>query len=158
VSEANRLREALPPDVQATLLAHEKAGTTDSQAYRDATKVFNEKHVCRIVPMPDEVARTFAAIDEDPTVYHTMNGPNEFHVIGSLRHWSVIDRLDAIEVPTLLISGRFDEATPACVQPFADRIRDVRWRVFEHSSHMPHVEEKELCLSVVGEFLDANDR
>jgi len=156
VREANRLREALPPDVQATLLEHEATGNYDTQAYRDATKVFNEKHVCRVVPMPEEVARTFAAIDEDPTVYHTMNGPNEFHVVGTLRNWTVIDRLGAISVPTLLISGRHDEATQACVQPFADRIKDVRWRIFEHSSHMPHVEEKELCLGVVGDFLDAH--
>ena len=30
VQEANRLREALPPEVQATLLRHEKDGTTNS--------------------------------------------------------------------------------------------------------------------------------
>jgi len=158
VSEANRLREALPPEVQATLLAHEAAGTTDTQAYKDAVKVFNERHVCRVVPMPDEVARTFAAIDADPTVYHTMNGPSEFHVIGTMRNWTIVDRLAAIDVPTLLISGRYDEATAACVQPFADRIKDVRWQIFENSSHMPHVEEKELCLATVGDFLEKHDQ
>jgi L-proline amide hydrolase len=120
-------------------------------------KVFNEKHVCRVVPMPDEVARTFAAIEEDPTVYHTMNGPSEFHVVGTLKTWSVIDRLHAINVPVLLISGHYDEATRPTVQPYADNIPDVRWQIFEHSSHMPHVEETELCLKVVGEFLAAND-
>jgi L-proline amide hydrolase len=72
------------------------------------------------------VARTFAAIETDPTLYTTMNGPSEFHVVGTLRTWSVIDRLDRIEVPVLLISGRYDEATPATVQPYADRIKDVR--------------------------------
>jgi L-proline amide hydrolase len=157
VSEANRLRAELPPEVQATLLAHEAAGTTDTQAYKDAVKVFNERHVCRVVPMPDEVARTFAAIDADPTVYHTMNGPSEFHVIGTMRNWTIIDRLDSIDVPTFLISGHFDEATPAVVQPFADRIKDVRWRIFENSSHMPHVEEKALCLAAVGDFLEQHD-
>ena len=93
----------------------------------------------------------------DPTVYHTMNGPNEFHVVGTLKDWSVIDRLHLIEVPTLLVSGRYDEATPETVQPFADRIPDVRWHIFEHSSHMPHVEEEELYLRVVGDFLDSTD-
>jgi L-proline amide hydrolase len=157
ISEANRLRDDLPQEVQATLLEHEAAGTTDTKEYKDAVKVFYERHVCRVVPIPDEVARTFAAIDEDPTVYHTMNGPSEFHVIGSLKGWSIIDRLGAIEVPTLLISGRYDEATPATVQPYADNIRGARWRVFENSSHMPHVEEKALCLKVVGDFLEEAD-
>jgi L-proline amide hydrolase len=154
VSEANRLRELLPPEVQKTLLAHEAAGTTGDAEYREAEKVFNDRHVCRIVPNPPEVAESFALIDADPTVYHTMNGPNEFHVVGTLRDWSVIDRLDRIVAPTLLVSGRYDEATEATVQPFADHIPDVRWEIFPHSSHMPHVEEEDAYIRLVGTFLD----
>ena len=96
-------------------------------------------------------------MEADPTVYHTMNGPSEFHVIGTLKRWSIVDRLDRIAVPTLLISGRHDEATPAVVQPFADRIKDVRWEIFENSAHLPHIEETARCLRVVGDFLDAHD-
>jgi len=154
---ANELREKLPSDVQATLLAHEKAGTTGSAEYAKAVRVFYDRHVCR-VPWPPEVARTFAAIEEDPTVYHTMNGPSEFHVVGNLKSWSIIDKLDRIQAPTLLISGRHDEATKATVQPYADHIPDVRWTIFENSSHMPHVEETERCLQVVGEFLAQHDK
>lgn len=157
VAEANRLREALPPEVQAALLQHEAAGTTDTPEYQRAMMAFYARHVCRVQPMPAEVQRTFDAIAEDPTVYYTMNGPSEFHVIGTLKTWSIIDRLDRILCPVLLISGRHDEATPACVQPFADRIKKVRWTIFEHSSHMPHVEEKEDCLKAVGDFLDETD-
>jgi L-proline amide hydrolase len=157
IREANRLRAALPPDVQATLLRHEQAGTIDSAEYASASRVFYDRHVCRVVPWPPEVARTFAAVDADPTVYRSMNGPTEFHVVGTLKNWSVIDRLDRIAVPVLLVSGRHDEATPATVQPFADHIPDVRWRIFEESSHMPHVEEKAACLAAVAEFLDARD-
>jgi L-proline amide hydrolase len=157
LAEAARLRKELPPEVQATLLEHEAAGTTDHPDYRAAEQVFNARHVCRVVPNPPEVAATFAAIDADPTVYHTMNGPNEFHVIGTMKDWTVIDRLDRICVPTLLVSGRYDEATPATVQPYADRIPDVRWTVFEQSSHMPHVEEEDEYLRTVGAFLDQHD-
>jgi L-proline amide hydrolase len=158
VSEANKLREALPAEVQATLLRHEKAGTTSSPDYVKATRVFYDRHVCRVNPWPPEVARSFAALEEDPTVYLTMNGPSEFHTIGTLKHWSIVDRLHLIQAPTLLVSGKYDEATPACVQPFAERIKNVRWAKFEHSSHMPHVEETERYLKVVGEFLAAHDR
>jgi len=152
------LRAELPAEVQATLDRHEAAGTTDSAEYRAASQVFYARHVCRVQPMPVEVARTFAAIDADPTVYHAMNGPTEFHVIGSLRDWSVIERLPRIQVPTLLISGRHDEATPACVEPFDRLIPDARWRIFEHSSHMPHVEEREACMATVAVFLAELER
>jgi len=47
-----------------------------------------------------------------PPVYHTMSGPSEFHVIGSTKDWSSESRLRQIRAPTLVVSGRFDEATP----------------------------------------------
>jgi len=155
VEEANRLRQDLPPEVQATLLRHEAANTTASAEYLEASKVYERRHVCRIEPKPDDVVRNDRALIDDPTVYHTMNGPNEFHVVGTMKNWTIESRLHAITIPTLLISGRYDEATELCVQPFADNIPDVRWRIFENSSHMPHLEEKEACLAAVAEFLDA---
>ena len=74
-----------------------------------------------------------------------------------MKDWSIVGRLGTIDVPVLLVSGRHDEATQACVQPFADEIPDVRWTIFEDSSHMPHVEEKALCMATVGAFLNEND-
>jgi L-proline amide hydrolase len=155
--ECDRLRAELPAEVERTLREHEAAGTTDSPEYRAAEKVFNARHVCMIVPNPSEVLASDAKTAEDPTVYHTMNGPTEFHVVGTLQDWSVTDRLHQVTAPTLLVSGRHDEATPRTVQPFADHIPDVRWQIFEHSSHMPHIEEEELFLQVVGSFLDSTD-
>lgn len=154
---ANTLRDRLPDDVQATLLRHEEAGTTDSPEYAEAEKVFYDRHVCRVVPNPPEVTDSFAQIEQDPTVYHTMNGPSEFHVVGSLKDWSVVDRLDGIRVPTLVVAGAHDEAMPAVWQPFLDRIPDVRSHVFPESSHMPHVEEPEAFLDVVEAFLREHD-
>jgi L-proline amide hydrolase len=157
VEGTRQLRAALPAEVRDALDRHEADGTTGHPDYLAATQAFYDRHVCRVVPWPPEVARTFAAIDADPTVYHTMNGPNEFHVIGTLKDWTIIDRADRIAVPTLLVSGRHDEATEATVRPYADRIPDVRWEIFEDSSHMPHVEEEEAYLRLVGAFLDEND-
>jgi L-proline amide hydrolase len=156
VQEANKLRALLPPAVEATLLAHEAAGTTDSDAYNNAVQVFYDRHLCR-VPWPEELTASFAAMTADPTVYHTMNGPSEFHCIGTIRNWSIIDRLPKITAPTLLISGRHDEATETVVQPFADLIPNVRWTIFENSSHLPHIEETAGFMALVENFLDSND-
>ncbi len=150
---AASLRANLPQHVQAELTRHEKNGTIEHPAYKLATEVFYDRHVCRLKPRPVEVQRTFDAMDEDPTVYHTMNGPTEFHVVGTLKTWSVIDRLDRIIAPTLAFRGAFDEATTECMQPFWDRIANVEAHVFPNSSHMPHVEEKDDCLALVEGFL-----
>jgi L-proline amide hydrolase len=157
VEAAHRLLAGLPEDVQRTLTEHEAAGTTDSREYHEAMDVFYARHVCRVQPPPQDVADSFDQIDAEPTVYHTMNGPSEFHVVGTLRDWSVVDRVKDIAVPTLLVSGAHDEATPATMQPFQDAISDVRWEIFSDSSHMPHVEEEERFLSVVGDFLRAHE-
>jgi L-proline amide hydrolase len=156
VAEANRLREDLPPDVQATLVKHEEAGTTDEQEYEDAVRVFYDRHLCR-VPWPDYVERSFAQMAEDPTVYHTMNGPSEFHCIGSLKTWDITDRLHEIDVPAFLVSGRYDEATPHIVEQIHERIPGAQWQLFEESSHMPHVEEPEAFLEAVEGFLKTVD-
>ena len=156
VEEANRLREDLPPEVQETLVQHETDGTTDTQEYEDAVRVFYDRHLCR-VPWPDYVERSFAKMAEDPTVYHTMNGPSEFHCIGSLKTWDITDRLHEISTPTLLISGRHDEATPRIVGEIHERIPGAQWRIFEESSHMPHVEEQEDFLETVEQFLKTVD-
>jgi pimeloyl-ACP methyl ester carboxylesterase len=60
-------------------------------------------------------------------------------------------------VPTLLVSGRHDEATPALQQVLLEGIADSEWVCFEDSSHMPHVEERERYMRVVGDWLALND-
>ena len=156
VSEANRLRGLLPVEVQRTLTRHEEAGTTDSDEYEQAVMRFYERHLCRI-PFPDGLQRTFAQLAADPTVYHTMNGPSEFHVIGTLRAWDITPRLADIRVPVLVISGEHDEATPTVVQPLVDALRDVRWELINGASHCTHLERPDLFLSLVETFLKTHD-
>ncbi len=156
-SEALVLRAQMAPAVASALDRHEADGTTNDPEYLAATQAYYDEHVCRVVPNPPEVVRTFEIMSHDSTVYNTMNGPNEFFCIGTLRGWSVVDRVQAITAPTLLLSGRHDEATPATVQPFFDQIPDVRWEIFEDSSHMPFVEEPERYRAVVDDFLAAHD-
>jgi L-proline amide hydrolase len=154
---AARLRDELPAAVAATLGTHEEAGTTDTAEYAGAMEVFYDRHVCRTVPNPTEVKDSFDQLAADPTVYHTMNGPSEFHVVGSLRDWTIVGRVSGIGVPTLVVSGAHDEAQPDTWAPYVEGIPDVRTHVFAESSHMPHVEEPEAFLDVVGSFLRQHD-
>jgi len=156
-SEAKALRSEMPEEIEAALDRHEADGTTNDPEYLAATQAYYDLHVCRVVPNPPEVVRTFEIMSEDSTVYNTMNGPNEFFCIGTLRDWSVVNEVQFIQAPTLLLSGRFDEATPATVEPFFERIPEVRWEIFEKSSHMPFVEEPERYRAVVEQFLATRD-
>jgi len=156
LAEANRLRTELPPDVEETLKRHEEAGTTDDPEYMEACLVFYGRHLCRI-EWPEDVARSFQLLEEDPTVYHTMNGPSEFHVIGSIKDWQAKDRLGEIRVPTLVVSGRHDEATPALQEVLVGGIADTEQVIFEDSSHLPMWEERERFMDVVGDWIVRHD-
>jgi len=65
-------------EVEAALDRHEPTVQTDDAEYLAAQQVYYDLHVCRVVPNPPEVLRTTELLDEDPTVYNVMNGPNEF--------------------------------------------------------------------------------
>jgi L-proline amide hydrolase len=155
VDETGKLRALLPADVRETLDRHEAAGTVHDPEYAAACRVFYERHVCRVVPFPDYVQRTFDQIGE---VYETMNGPSEFHVVGTLRQWSVVDRLREIHVPTLVISGEHDEATPAINRTVAEGIPGARSIVFPDASHMAHAEHTQEYLALLDEFFAGVER
>jgi L-proline amide hydrolase len=157
IEEANRLRGLLPTNVQDTLTRHEAGGTTTSDEYQQAMMRFYERHLCRIVPFPECLQRTFAQLEEDPTVYHTMNGPSEFHVIGTLQGWDITPRLGEIQLPVLVISGEHDEATPTVVRPLVDALPEARWELFSGASHSTHLEQPERFLELVAKFLASHD-
>jgi L-proline amide hydrolase len=151
--EIARLRSELPADVEATLRAHEDAGTTDDPAYEEAVMVFYNRHLCRADPWPHWLVECFQLLEANPEVYHSMNGPSEFHVIGTIRDWDITDRLGEIDVPTLLFSGRYDEVTPAVTEAAHRGIRGSEYVVLEESSHMAQAEQPEETLALVRDFL-----
>ena len=148
---------ALPADVRDALIRHEEAGTVTDPEYLAATDEFYRRHLCRVVPMPQDLVETIEQMEAEPTVYHTMNGPNEFHVIGTMRNWTVIERLPSITAPVLVVAGEFDEATPATWQPYVDHIPDARSHVFPDTSHCTHLEKPEEFRAVIADFLALHD-
>ena len=139
------------------LTKHEEAGTTDDPEYETAVRVFYDRHLCR-VPWPAALQRSFDQIAADPTVYHTMNGPSEFHVIGSLKGWDITDRLHDIDDADAarVRSPRRGDAVNRRGDPRAHS-RAPSGTIFEHSSHLPHIEEPELFLERVERFLQTID-
>ncbi|MET0702044.1 MAG: proline iminopeptidase-family hydrolase [Mycobacterium sp.] len=157
MAAAAELRAQLPAETQAALDRHEADGTVTDPEYLAATGEFYRRHVCRIEPMPADFADSEAQMEAEPTVYHTMNGPNEFHVLGTLKSWTIVERLTAISAPTLVVAGEYDEATPATWAPFVEHIPDVRSHVFPDASHCSHLEKPEEFRGVIAEFLGTHD-
>jgi len=66
-----------------------------------------------------------------------------------LKRWSIIDRLDLIQVPTLLVNGRNDFVCKTLPFSRFDRIPNVKWVIFEKSSHTPFIEERSRYMKLV---------
>jgi len=156
ISDCAELRAALDMPVREVLDRHETAGYFSCPEYQWAITYFYRRHLCRVDPWPDCVERTFEGLGSQ--VYLTMWGPSEFGpVTGRLRDWDVTGRLGEINVPTLVTGGRYDEARPEHVALLADRIRGAELVIFEQSSHMAFIEERERYLTVLTDFLARYD-
>ena len=154
-AEAKRLRDALPADIVALYDGHEAAGTYDDPEYARAEEAFAARHFYRGEPRP-EIERWKR--ERNPGVYRAMWGPNEWTVTGALAGWDVRPRLGEIDVPTLVIRGRYDLCTEPIAQTLLDGIPNAREVVFEQSSHTPVLEETERYLAVVGDFIREAER
>jgi L-proline amide hydrolase len=152
IEETAKLRAELPRDVQETLSRHEEAGTTASPEYEEACMVFYKRHVCRADEWPECVLRSFEFIERHGLVYRTMNGPSEFHVTGTLKTWSVSHRLGDIRVPTLVVTGEYDEATPAINRTVSKGIPGAESVIYPNASHMAHVEDTDGYVRLLDRF------
>jgi len=151
VEEMKRLKTLLPIDVQETLAKYEAVEDYQNPEYLKAVEVFYRNFVCRLPEWPEEVTRTLNGLSTP--VYYTMNGPNEFTIVGNLRDWDITPRLHEIRVPTLVTAGRYDEVTPKIAETIHKSISGSKLVVFENSSHLAMWEEQESYVRTVGEFI-----
>ena len=129
----------------------EAAQEYENPDYLAAVQILLDRHLCRVQPWPDELTRSMQSMGL--AVYNTMWGPNEFTLTGNLASWDRRDRLGEIDIPTLIVCGRYDEVIPACSETMHAGIRDSRLQIFEQSSHLCHMEEPEAFFPLLTEFL-----
>ncbi len=135
VKYAAVLVSRLPATAQSIIAKHRAQGDFDAPEYQ---KVLMEevysRHVCRLKPWPEPIERSFRLINDK--IYNTMQGPDEFNIIGNFRDWDIWDRLHEIRVPTLLIRGRHDEMSPEQIARMGTLIPHSRVATCEQGSHM----------------------
>ena len=83
-----------------------------------------------------------------------MNGPNEFTIIGNIRYWDVTSQLHKIRVPTLILTGKYDEVSPVVGNDIHKLIRHSEFTIFLNSSHLSFWEERDAFMNRVLRFLE----
>ena len=107
------LKPELDLAVLKEILAIEAAGKTDQPRYMELLMPnWYEKHVLRrpAAEWPEPVTR--AGENMNRRFYVAMQGPSEMGASGRLLHWDRFADLKRIDVPTLVISGKYDTMDP----------------------------------------------
>lgn len=154
-ADVTRLKTELDAATQAAIDRHESAGTNHSAEYQAAIRTWNENFLCRKLPWPHELEDAFRTMGIE--IFETMFGPSDFRIVGTVRDWDVVDRLGEIAVPTMLLSGRYDECSPEHMREMHQRIKGSRFEFFESTAHLPFIEEPERFDHLMREFLRLQD-
>ena len=149
--ELNRMRAALGSETVAMMLHHEAAGTLDHPEYQAAITILNYRHVCRLKKWPESLMAS--ANDWNMGPYGTMQGPNEFLYTGNLKDWNRIPDMHRLSMPTLIVTGTYDEIGPACAIKMHNVLPNSEVIVFPNSSHVPFYEEPLDYFRVLKQFL-----
>ncbi|CDO74674.1 hypothetical protein BN946_scf184828.g14 [Trametes cinnabarina] len=136
------LVDKFPQDVKDDLAK----GLKDWEPYWNALKKVYAVHGCRAKPFPKELEYSLLLTNSPTSDRSVATSP-------ILKDWDVIDRLHLVDVPTLVINGRYDIAQDYVTKPWDDNIPDSKWLTFENSSHTPFWEEREQYMQTISEFL-----
>jgi proline iminopeptidase len=141
-----------PPAARVIIERHRAAGDYDSPEYQKVlTQEIYNRHFCRLDPWPEPVQRAMRTINT--RIYNTMQGPDEFTIVGNLKHWDVWKRLHEIKVPTLLIAARHDEMSPEQIGRMGSLIPRSRVVVCERGSHMAMYDDQRAYFAALLTFL-----
>jgi proline iminopeptidase len=117
------LEPRMDPAVLKRILDMEATGKTEQPAYMALLMPnWYEQHILRrpADQWPDGVVRAFTHINRH--LYELMQGPSEMGASGRLANWDRFADLKRIQVPTLVISGKYDTMDPAYMAAMARQL------------------------------------
>ena len=92
-------------------------------------------------------------------VYRVMWGSNgEFIIDGNLKSAEYTDKLTTIKVPTLITVGDNDECAPSLSKEMNDKIAGSKLVILPKSGHMNFVDQPDLYIAAVVEFLHPGNK
>lgn len=151
VRHMQKMKKELPREVYETLEKYEKVEDYRNPEYQKAMMEMYKQHLCRAKPYPKELESDFDSLGE---AYYSFWGPNEFVCTGNTRDWNVMDQIERIKIPTLIIVGRYDEISVEHAEECHNLIKGSKLLVLEKSSHMNMMEEeRDKYIETVKDFL-----
>jgi len=151
-ADADTLISTLPDSIQLAIKTGEKNHDYKSPAYKNANEVFYKNFGVRKTKLTSELDTSTLRGNE--FIYNYMWGPTEFTATGTLINYNRVQNLKTIKVPTLFITGEFDEARPATVKYFQTLIPNSKYVMIEGAGHGTMHDNKSQNINAIKKFLD----
>lgn len=155
-ADADTLISTLPDSIQVAISNGEKTKDFQSPAYKNANEVFAKNFGVRKVRLTSELDTVPAKGSE--FIYNYMWGPTEFTATGTLLHYDRVKSLKTITVPTLFITGEFDEARPSTVRYFQSLVPNAKFVIIEGAGHGTMHDNKSQNIKAIKDFLSEMDQ
>jgi proline iminopeptidase len=156
LKDADTLVATLPDSVQAIIRHHEEAKTFDDKKYLEAVDLYYRKFLFRETRSEGQVDSS--KLFSNAQVYEYMWGPSEFTATGTLLNYDRVSSLSKIKVPTLFLTGEYDEARPITVKYFQSLIPGSEFFEIKNAGHVTLNDNPEDELEVIREFLSRIER
>lgn len=148
----NKLRNAMAPEDVAFMKDKEAQNQIDDPHYEELVMKLYQSCICRLKPWPDAVSRSFDRTNDQ--VYVSLQGPTEFTITGSLKTWTIRDRLGEIAVPTLLLGGKYDSMNPEVIKTMATRLPHGQAHICPKGSHFSIWDDQADYFNAIETFLE----
>lgn len=155
-ADADTLISTLPDSIQQAIKTGEKNQDFESVAYKNANEVFNKNFGIRNTRLTSELDTSTAKGNK--FIYNYMWGPTEFTATGTLLNYNRVQSLRTIKVPTLFITGEFDEARPATVKNFQSLVPNSGFVMIDGAGHGTMHDNRSQNINAIKTFIDGLDR
>ncbi|GAB4091422.1 alpha/beta hydrolase family protein [Flaviaesturariibacter terrae] len=146
------LAPQMDPKVVAEIRAIEARGDYENPRYEELLMPnFYAKHLCRIYPFPDPVARAFKHVNYE--VYKMMQGPSEFGASGRLANWDRKADLKNITVPTLMVGARYDTMDPKVMEAQSRMVKNGSYLYCPNGSHLAMWDDQKVFMTGVIDWI-----
>jgi proline iminopeptidase len=151
--DADILIKTLPDSIQVAIANGEKTGDFNSAAYINANSVYAKNFGVRNGRLTSNLDTIMAA--SNGFIYNYMWGPTEFTATGTLIKYDRVKKLSAIKVPSLFITGEYDEARPQTVRYFSSLVKNSQFGIIEGAGHGTMHDNKEKNIQLIKDFIQA---
>jgi len=150
-ADADTLISTLPSEMQEIIYEANEQGAYNTPAYDTANSYYWSQFGLRTSKKSHPLDTVEASSNK--VIYNYMWGPSEFRCTGTLKDFDRTESLSEIKVPTLYITGEFDEARPETIKYFSSLTPNSTFEVVEGAGHSSLNDNPEDYNRILTDFL-----